>query len=59
MDVGARIEQGAEGGLRYDDPRLNIAWPLPVAAVSDKDSNFDLLETLEGRLAARMSPARP
>ncbi|MCA0249760.1 MAG: dTDP-4-dehydrorhamnose 3,5-epimerase [Proteobacteria bacterium] len=50
---------GAEGGLRYDDPRLNIAWPLPVAAVSDKDSNFDLLETLEGKLAARMSPARP
>lgn len=50
---------GAEGGLRYDDPRLNIAWPLPVAAVSDKDSNFDLLETLEGKLAARMYLARP
>lgn len=49
---------GAEGGLRYDDPRLSIAWPLPVAAVSGKDSNFDLLETFEGQLAARMSPAR-
>ena len=49
---------GAEGGLRYDDPRLSIAWPLPVTAVSGKDSNFDLLETLEGELTARMSPAR-
>lgn len=49
---------GAEGGLRYDDPRLSIAWPLPVAAVSGKDSNFDLLETFEGQLAARMSSAR-
>lgn len=49
---------GAEGGLRYDDPRLNIAWPLPVTAVSGKDSNFDLLETVEGDLAARMSRVR-
>ncbi|ODT32815.1 MAG: dTDP-4-dehydrorhamnose 3,5-epimerase [Kaistia sp. SCN 65-12] len=49
---------GAEGGLRYDDPRLNIAWPLPVTAVSGKDSNFDLLATVEGDLAARMSRVR-
>jgi len=26
-----------EQGLRYDDPVLNIHWPLPVSKVSDKD----------------------
>ena len=45
----------AESGLRYDDPRLAIAWPLPVAAVSGKDCNFDLLENIEGELTTRMS----
>lgn len=27
----------AEGGVRYDDPRLAIPWPLPVAEVSVRD----------------------
>ena len=48
----------AESGLRYDDPRLAIAGPLPVTAVSGKDSNFDLLETIEGELTTRMSLVR-
>lgn len=26
-----------EGGLRHDDPRLAIAWPLPPMNVSDRD----------------------
>jgi hypothetical protein len=34
----------AEGGLRYDDPRLAIAWPLPVTDISEKDSRWPLLE---------------
>ena len=38
----------AESGLRYDDPRLAIAWPLPVAAVSRKDCDFQLLEDIQG-----------
>ena len=42
----------AESGLRYDDPRLAIAWPLPVAAVSGKDSNFGLLENIQGELTS-------
>jgi dTDP-4-dehydrorhamnose 3,5-epimerase len=28
-----------EGGLRYDDPALNIEWPLEIQEVSDKDKN--------------------
>jgi dTDP-4-dehydrorhamnose 3,5-epimerase len=45
----------AESGLRYDDTRLAIAWPLPVAAVSSKDCNFGLLENIQGELTTRMS----
>ena len=33
----------AEGGLRHDDPRLGIAWPLPVGPVSSKDAAWPLL----------------
>jgi len=27
-----------EGGLRYNDLRLSIQWPLPVSTISEKDS---------------------
>jgi len=27
----------AERGLRFDDPAIGIAWPLPVAVISPKD----------------------
>lgn len=27
----------AEGGVAYDDPRLAIAWPLPITDLSDRD----------------------
>lgn len=30
----------AEGGVRFDDPALAIAWPLPVGTVSDRDRSF-------------------
>jgi dTDP-4-dehydrorhamnose 3,5-epimerase len=29
---------GAEGGLNWDDPMFAIAWPLPVASISEKDA---------------------
>ena len=34
----------AEGGLRYDDPRLAINWPLPPTELSDRDMNFVFLD---------------
>jgi dTDP-4-dehydrorhamnose 3,5-epimerase len=34
----------AERGMRYDDPALGIAWPLPVSTISDKDLAWPLLE---------------
>lgn len=30
-------------GLRYDDPKLGIAWPLPVTSISEKDQQWGLL----------------
>jgi dTDP-4-dehydrorhamnose 3,5-epimerase len=35
---------GAERGLRYDDPAVGIAWPLPVDVVSAKDAAWPLIE---------------
>lgn len=28
---------GAERGVRFDDPKVGIAWPIPPVEVSDKD----------------------
>lgn len=32
-----------ERGLRYDDPKLNIRWPLPVSLISPRDLNWPLI----------------
>jgi dTDP-4-dehydrorhamnose 3,5-epimerase len=32
-----------ERGLRHDDPKLNIHWPLPVRSLSPKDKSWPLL----------------
>ena len=34
----------AEGGLRYDDPRLAIAWPLPMTDLSPRDQTHPLID---------------
>ena len=31
-------------GLRFDDPKLAIQWPLPVTTISEKDLNWPLLD---------------
>jgi dTDP-4-dehydrorhamnose 3,5-epimerase len=32
-----------EGGVRYDDPAVNISWPLAVTDISTKDQGYPLL----------------
>jgi dTDP-4-dehydrorhamnose 3,5-epimerase len=32
-----------EGSVRYDDPLINIAWPLEVTDISNKDEKHPLL----------------
>lgn len=34
---------GHERGIRYEDPMLNISWPLAPSEISDKDMNHALL----------------
>jgi dTDP-4-dehydrorhamnose 3,5-epimerase len=37
---------GEERGIRWDDPVLNIAWPIPVPILSEKDRNYPLLRDM-------------
>jgi dTDP-4-dehydrorhamnose 3,5-epimerase len=41
--VSQAYTPGTERGLRYDDPALGLAWPLPVSVISDKDAAWPLL----------------
>lgn len=42
--VSASYHPQAERGLRYDDERLGIDWPLPVSVLSDKDAAWPLID---------------
>ncbi|HJQ98699.1 MAG TPA: dTDP-4-dehydrorhamnose 3,5-epimerase [Candidatus Polarisedimenticolaceae bacterium] len=53
--VGEFYTPGTEGGLRYDDPRLNLTWPLPVAVISEKDEVWKPLSEVEDEIKRRMA----
>jgi dTDP-4-dehydrorhamnose 3,5-epimerase len=53
--VGEFYTPETEGGLRYDDPRLGLSWPLPVTEMSDKDRAWALLDDIEAEVARRMA----
>lgn len=36
---------GAEGGIRYSDPRLEISWPLAVRDISERDRFHPLIDS--------------
>ena len=38
----------AESGLRYNDPQVNISWPLEISEISMRDTNHDILEKFNG-----------
>ena len=52
--VGEFYTPGSEGGIRYDDPRLGLKWPLPVTEISEKDANWKLLGEVEVKLKKMM-----
>lgn len=37
---------GDEYGLRWDDPRLAIAWPITTPRLSEKDASYPTLDTI-------------
>lgn len=39
----AFYEPGHEGGLKYDDPKLKIQWPLPVTEISARDGSHSFI----------------
>jgi dTDP-4-dehydrorhamnose 3,5-epimerase len=34
----------SEGGIKYDDPVINIEWPLAVTVISQRDQSHPLLD---------------
>jgi dTDP-4-dehydrorhamnose 3,5-epimerase len=43
----APYNAAAEADLRHDDPKLAIAWPLPVVGISTRDASFPLIADAE------------
>jgi dTDP-4-dehydrorhamnose 3,5-epimerase len=35
-----------ESGIRWDDPDLNIQWPVPDPTVSEKDAKLPLFRDI-------------
>jgi dTDP-4-dehydrorhamnose 3,5-epimerase len=40
----AAYHPSSEGAIRFNDPMINIDWPLPPINVSDKDQQYPLLD---------------
>jgi len=40
----AHYEKSAEAGVRYNDPRVDIVWPLDAIQLSDRDKNHPRLD---------------
>jgi dTDP-4-dehydrorhamnose 3,5-epimerase len=55
--VGEFYAPETEGGLAYDDPRLGLTWPLPVASLSEKDAQWASFDSVEDELRSRMALA--
>lgn len=52
--VGEFYAPETEGGLAYDDPRLGLEWPLPVAVISEKDTQWKPFGEVEDEIRRRM-----
>jgi dTDP-4-dehydrorhamnose 3,5-epimerase len=53
--MGEFYTRGSEGGLRFNDPALAIAWPLAVTEVSPRDAEWPLLAEAEPSLRQRLA----
>lgn len=40
--MGSPYEPSAATGVRFDDPAIGVAWPLPPVALSEADRNLPL-----------------
>ncbi len=53
--VGEFYTPTADGGLRYNDPKLSLEWPIPVTELSSKDNNWKFLSENETEIKFRMT----
>lgn len=51
--VGEFYTPGYERGLRYDDPALQISWPVPIEVISEKDATWPLMQRAASMAGAR------
>lgn len=42
--ISAFYEPGSASGVRWDEPRFAIPWPLPISVMSDRDAALPLLD---------------
>jgi len=42
--VSAAYAPKSESGVRHDDPRIAVRWPLPIADISVKDCSWPLID---------------
>jgi dTDP-4-dehydrorhamnose 3,5-epimerase len=54
-DIGEAYRPELAGGVAFDDPQLAIAWPLPVAAVSERDRALPPLDVYLASLTTEVS----
>ncbi len=40
----ALYDPASEGGIRHDDPLVNIKWPLPPSVISARDKGYGFLD---------------
>jgi dTDP-4-dehydrorhamnose 3,5-epimerase len=38
-------EPKSEGGIRYNDPKVDIGWPLPISELSKRDANLTFIDS--------------
>ena len=58
--MGNFYEPGSGSGLRYDDPRVGIRWPLPVSVISEKDLGWPPFESWQNPFVNQaQSPESP
>ena len=53
--VGEFYAPGFEGGLLYNDPKLDLKWPLPMSVISEKDMGWKPLAQQEPEIKERMA----
>jgi len=55
--VSAAYAPDAERGIRFDDPKFSIRWPVMPSELSDKDRKWTPFAVQEAELKARMALA--